>query len=103
LPARPKPSWAKLDLIPDFPGSVELSVYPITNVGRAFIDLDASSFALCEKTDDFHPYQIQIPQVQNSVGTRLIDERFQVFQMLLLHSTCQSDRQLVSIKVLFDL
>jgi hypothetical protein len=103
LPERPKPSPAEFDLIRDFSGSVELSVYPIANVGRTFVDFHASPFALCEKTNDFHPNQIQIPQVQNSVGARLINERFQVFQMFLLHSTCQSDRQFGSIKVLFDL
>jgi hypothetical protein len=103
LPARPNPTPAEFDLIRDFSRSVELSVYPIANVGRTFVDLDASFFALCEKTNDFHPNQIQIPQIQNSVGARLINERFQVFQMFLLHSTCQSDRQFGSIKVLFDL
>jgi hypothetical protein len=103
LPARPKPSPAEFDLIRDFSRSVEFSIYPITNVGRTFVDLDASPFALCEKTNDFHPYQIQIPQIQNSVGACLIDEGFQVFQMFLLHSTCQSDRQFVSVKILFDL
>jgi hypothetical protein len=103
LPARPRPSQAEFDLICDFSRSVEFSVYPIPNVRRTFVDLDASPFALCEKTNHFHPDQIQIPQVQNSVGPRLINERFQVFQMFLLHSTCKSDRQSGSIKVLFDL
>jgi hypothetical protein len=102
LPARPKPRPAEFDLIRSFSRSVELSVYPIANVGRTFVELDASSFALCEKTNDFRPDQIQIAQVQNNVGARLIDQRFQVFQMFLLHSTCQSDCQFVSIKVFFD-
>jgi len=83
--------------------SVQLFVYPISNVGRTVDELDAGSFPICKKSNGFHSYQIHIAQVQDRSGACAVDQCLQVLQVFRLHSPRQSNYQSVSIKVFFDL
>jgi hypothetical protein len=83
--------------------SVQLFVYPISNVGRTVDELDTGSFPISKKSNGFHSYQIHIAQVQDCSGACVVYQSLQVFQVFLLHSSGQSNYQSVSIKVFFDL
>src|SRR2546428_6165371 len=93
-------SWASLFIASSPSGS--LLADPVSDVGRAVENVDASGLTASEETNNLNVDEGHFFEVQRHGPSALLDLTLDFAQMLGLHSTDQSNRRAAPIRIPFD-